>query len=345
MTRARDIADQQDNLGGAVAPFVAGKNKIINGDFEVWQRGTSFTPNGSTTYTADRTSCFWNGTPTITVSRQSFTPGTAPVTGYEGEYFYRFAQTVAGTGMTYCAAYWQPIEDVRTFAGQTITISFWAKADAARTLAINPSQLFGSGGSSAIYPGGQSITLTTSWARYSATFVMPSIAGKTIGAGSYLACSLEPALNTVQTIDLWGVQVEAGNVATPFQTASGSIGGELALCQRYCEKSYEQATAPGTATGVGSQLATTGNISASSSGTMDGQIFYKATKRSAPTVTLYDPAGNINKVRRTAIASANYDNLAASVDLSSENGFYVRSATSPAATQTMSLHYLATSEL
>jgi hypothetical protein len=37
MTRSRDVADTQDNLGGAVAPYVAGKNKIINGDFFVNQ--------------------------------------------------------------------------------------------------------------------------------------------------------------------------------------------------------------------------------------------------------------------------------------------------------------------
>ena len=48
MTRARDVADNQENLGGGVPPFVAGKNKIINGDFGIWQRGTSFTNPGNT---------------------------------------------------------------------------------------------------------------------------------------------------------------------------------------------------------------------------------------------------------------------------------------------------------
>jgi hypothetical protein len=53
VTRARDVADTQDNLGGAVPPFVAGKNAIINGDMRVSQRGTSFTI-ASTAYTLDR---------------------------------------------------------------------------------------------------------------------------------------------------------------------------------------------------------------------------------------------------------------------------------------------------
>ena len=234
MTRARDVADTQDNVGGAVAPFVAGKNKIINGDFGIWQRGTSFTVGATNTYTADRWQTNRNGSgATITVSQQTFTTGAAPVASYEGQNFIRIAQSVAGTGGSFNILQ-QRIENVRTFAGQTVTISFWAKADTTRTISVNLEQEFGSGGSSAVYTTlNAGIALTTSWVRYTVTGVVPSISGKTVGTGSFLGPYFGFDVNTTQTFDIWGVQIEAGNVATPFTTASGSIGGELALCQRY----------------------------------------------------------------------------------------------------------------
>jgi hypothetical protein len=237
MTRARDVADTQDNLGGAVPPFVAGKNRIINGDFGIWQRGTSITPaSGSNVYTADRFLATRDGTGTVTVSRQTFIPASAPVAGYEGQYFLRFDQTVAGTGSTYSQLN-QRIEDVRTFAGQTITVSFWAKAAANMTLTVSNSQNFGSGGSSTVFNAGQGNSVTTSWQRFSKTFSVPSISGKTIGTSSFLEIVFSYPLNVTQTVDIWGVQVEAGSVATPFQTATGTIQGELAACQRYYYRS------------------------------------------------------------------------------------------------------------
>ena len=220
--------------------FAAGKNKIINGDFGIWQRGTSFTPSGET-YVADRFYVNRDGTGTAcTVSQQTFTAGTAPVSGYEGTYFLRYNQTNAGTSQTY-AVLAQRIEDVRTFAGQTITVSFWAKAASGYTMNnVQVSQSFGSGGSTAVTTSGSSPVITTSWARYSMSITLPSIAGKTIGSGNYLAVYLYLPANTIFTVDFWGVQLEAGSTVTNFQTATGTLQGELAACQRYYWRSTGQ---------------------------------------------------------------------------------------------------------
>jgi hypothetical protein len=211
----------------------AGKNKIINGNFGIWQRGTSgFGMGGG--FNADRYSFFYDGTgPSSAITQQTFTPATAPVSGYEGTYYLRYTQTTAGTGTT-TADLQQKIEDVRQFAGQTATLSFWAKADTTRTITAFITQNFGSGGSTAVSSATQTGSMTTSWQRFSFTFNVPSISGKTIGTGSSLAVLIRFPFNVVQTVDVWGVQMEYGSVATPFQTASGgSIQGELAMCQRY----------------------------------------------------------------------------------------------------------------
>jgi hypothetical protein len=213
----------------------AGKNKIINGDFGIWQRGTTFsyTGSGATTYTADRFAVFVNGNGTYTISQQAFTAGTAPVSGYESQFFCRFATNTVGTS-TQGIIFDQRIENVRTLAGQAVTISFWAKADSARNITPFIAQNFGSGGSSAVQTNLGSTAITTSWVRYSFTTTLASITGKTIGTGNYLNFYISTGIAASQTIDIWGLQVEAGSIATPFATASGgSIQGELAMCQRY----------------------------------------------------------------------------------------------------------------
>jgi hypothetical protein len=220
------VADSSTTTGLRYqADFAAGKNKIINGDFGIWQRGTSFTtPNG---FTADRWKAF--GASSDVYSRQTFAAGTAPVTGYEGTFFYQVA-TSATSADRY---WWQPIEDVRTFANQTMTLSFWAKVSSGTaTLKTYVSQNFGSGGSAEVNSAQQTNNLTTTWTRFTNTFVVPSIAGKTIGTSSYLAHVFITDV-TSTTYQIWGVQAEIGSTATAFQTATGTIQGELAACQRY----------------------------------------------------------------------------------------------------------------
>jgi hypothetical protein len=226
------VADSSTSTGLRYqANFAAGKNKIINGDFGIWQRGTSFTTAG---YTADRfTFTLGGGSGAATVSQQSFTAGTAPVAGYEGTFFGRWNQTTGASGNP---TFRQKIEDVRTFAGQTITVSFWAKVASAGTplASVVLEQDFGSGGSGSVNTTFvSSPSLTTAWTRYSYTVSAPSISGKTIGTGSNLAVVFYGNSSSTYTFDIWGVQLEAGSVATAFQTATGTLQGELAACQRY----------------------------------------------------------------------------------------------------------------
>jgi hypothetical protein len=222
--------------------FVAGKNKIINGDFNINQR--AFTSTTTTaTFGMDRWRFVYSGG-TTTFSTQAFTPGAAPVSGYESTNFARLV-TTSQSASSDRAFLSQRIEDVRTFAGQTITISFWAKA-ASGTPNVNVLVLqnFGATGSAAVgSPFGGVATISTSWERYSFTIAIPSISGKTISGGGD---HIQPVIYvsdggnyfssvTAQnnTFDIWGVQAEAGSVATAFQTATGTIAGELVACQRY----------------------------------------------------------------------------------------------------------------
>jgi hypothetical protein len=97
-------------------------------------------------------------------------------------------------------------------------------------------QNFGSGGSASVDTTNGTVSVTTAWTRVTKTITVPSISGKTIGTGNCLEVFLYSFGDTIPvsgTIDIWGVQLEYGSKATPFQTATGTIQGELAACQRY----------------------------------------------------------------------------------------------------------------
>jgi hypothetical protein len=246
----RTLGDAIDTSVWNVGFGQAGKNKIINGDFTINQR--NFTSNtANVAYNFDRWQQQNGGGGTNTLTPQTFTPGTAPVAGYEGSTFLQ-AVTASQSLTGDYALITQRIENVRTFAGQTVTFSFWAKATSGTPkVGLEFSQNFGSGGSpsSDVNTAIGAVTLSTSWARYSITATVPSISGKTIGTTantSMLMANLwisgGATFNTrassigIQnnTFQFWGVQVEYGSKATPFQTASGgSIQGEIAMCQRY----------------------------------------------------------------------------------------------------------------
>jgi hypothetical protein len=233
MTQAVALAQ----LGNSSVNF---RNKIINGNFDIWQRGTSFTTAG---YSADRWLTSADTNSGWTVSRQAFSFGQTEVPG-EPTYFMRFAisaNNLAGPVIQ------QRIEDVRTFAGKTVTASFYAKVSAGSTFTpgyFRMTQNFGSSGSAdAFVVANETVTpLTSSWVKYTYTFNVPSISGKTIGAGNYVTFMFRIPDSTTTTVDFAQVQVEEGNTATAFEQRP--IGVELQLCQRYLPGFNSTGTVP-----------------------------------------------------------------------------------------------------
>ena len=238
MSKARELAD---NAGNIDVP----KNILINGGFDVWQRATSQTASG---YGSDDR---WNnahGGSTKTHSQQAFALGQTDVAG-NPKYFSRTVVTsVAGAG-NYTTKV-QRVEDVTKTAGKTVTLTFWAKADASKDIAVELYQDFGAGGSpsAAVFLTPQTVSLTTSWAKHSLTFAVPSVSGKTLGtsgndflatqfwfeAGSTSNSRTNSLGQQSGTFDIARVSLCEGDVTAlddPFEERT--YGEELALGQRF----------------------------------------------------------------------------------------------------------------
>jgi hypothetical protein len=253
-----------------LAPIAGGRNMVVNGAFSVWQRGTSFSSPANATFTADRWFMYYDGTgATRTISQQTFT-GDNP-TGLNVSNYMRVAFTVAGTGSTTNGIF-SKTEDVRKLNGQTVTLSFYGKADASRNMNWQTYQEFGTGGSSAVLANSQGFTFTSSWQRFSVTFTMPSVSGKTITSNSSISFIVTFPPNATGTFDITGVQLEAGAVATPFEFEDFST--TLDKCQRYYE------------VGTNVWMSGYGVTSAILDTRINEYVSFNVTKRSAPTVTL-----------------------------------------------------------
>jgi hypothetical protein len=262
------------------------RNRVINGNFDIWQRGTSLSQNTGSSFLADR----WlhrvgNGQGTL--SRQA-----NDLSSFKAAYFFRFAQTTLSTDSVLYLL--QRIEDVISLSGENTTLSFWAKANTSKTISVNLNQNFGSGGSSTVSNiGTTNINLTTVWEKFTITFSIPSVAGKTIGANNYLELyfNLASFVNTTFTFDIAQVQLEPGSIATPFEFRP--YGTELALCQRYYES------------GEFMYLLTN-----SAGSTYAGYLInYKVNKRAAsPTFTVKDYAGNSGRFSVFHVATWNLTN-------------------------------------
>lgn len=237
MLAADTVAEQQALLG------VGRRNLIINGDFQVSQRGdySSATAITNQAYHLDR----WKmglSISTATIQRQEVVLPNNVKT-----YSAKVVATNNTLGNGYIA-FRQIIEDFRLLSKQTVTVSAWVRTN------IN-GFTFRHDSTTNI---GEVFPATGAWEYVTATYTMPEITAAGAGANqtTLAIINYEPAnagSNTGQYFEIAQVQLELGKVATPFEHRS--YGEELALCQRYFYK--RKATGAGDRLAQGSATSTT----------------------------------------------------------------------------------------
>ena len=219
----------------------AGKNYLINGAMDIWQRGTSYAlPAAVFNYgAADRWGVYANSVTGRTISRQT--------SGLAGFTYSQRVQRDSGNTNTQNTQLAQIIESsvATSLQSQYVTVSFWAKAGANYSVAssnITVVLYAGTGTDQNPYTTGYtgqttpistSQAITTSWAKYS--FTTSAVLASTITELT-LAIQSGAFVGTAGANDWFevtGVQLEAGQTGTLFTRAGGTIQGELAACQRY----------------------------------------------------------------------------------------------------------------
>jgi hypothetical protein len=335
--------------GGQLAGL---RNKIINGNMGIFQRGTTAVTITGAYGPADRWSSGSLGN-TFSTSQGSFVSGDTLYDTGGAQYFTTVAVTSVANAANY-TAFNQRMEDVRILAGQTVTVSFWAKAASGTpSIGLEVLQSFGTGGSQSADANGtgQAQALTTTWTQYSKTFTVPSINGKTIGttantsytslvfwldAGSSLNTRSGSIGQSSKTVSIAQVQVEIGSVSTPFEFRP--YGMELALCQRYFQKSYQAGTAPGT----NSTVSIVSAYAAETTRVTGVVNRFPVVMRAQPSMQIYSETGSLGLVSTTAGVNTGSTMIASLVG---DAGFGEITGTGLTANTVVRAHWTASAEL
>ena len=298
------------------ATQLSNRNKIINGDFTIHQRGgTIASSNGN--YTIDRWRTYRAGDSSGGFSVQQST-SSYPQTNISGVIDnFKTSAFITVTSAGSAAAnnnckFQQRIEGSNvydlafgTVAAKKVTVSFYVKCSLTGNFGIS----LVNGGHNRSNVQLYTVNSASTWERKIVTFDgdtsgtwafdngtglqlmfdMGSGSSKHASStGTWLSGEYHGTTSSVKlihtngaTIQFAGVQLEEGSVATPFEHRS--IGEELIRCQRYYEKSYQLGDAPGTNTNVGSVMFLTNR----SPGTAHTMLRYQTRKRAAPTLTSY----------------------------------------------------------
>ena len=294
------VQDGLNNLAGF-------KNRIINGKMDIAQRGTSFAAVADGAYTLDRWRFGNTSSAVVTISQQADGPADN-----EFQNSLRVAVTTAdasiAAGDTCFVS--QRIEgyNVRDLIGRTFTLSFRVRSSktgvhciALRNSGLNRSYVAeytvnaaNTWESKAItVPSGLITAGTWDWTNGTGLELAAVLAaGSTFQttAGAWQTGNFLDTVNQVNCLDtvgnifaITGVDLKPGAVDSPFEHRP--FGTELAFAQRYFEKSYNLADAPGTTGGATSFRATC----QAANNYMSVNSQFAVRKRSTPTITLYNP--------------------------------------------------------
>jgi hypothetical protein len=289
----KEYTDAGDAAIAARAADNTGRNLLHNGMFRVQQRGGGpWTTTGS--YTADR----WQvqsgagGSRSVLLGAMG-DAARAAIGDEEANNFIQYSAT-GGAAAGDFEILVHRMENVRRLAGKTCTISFWAMAlSGTPKVGVSINQVFGSGGSPSApvnTPVG-AVTISTTFARYSLTIALPSVAGKTFGAtpgtdftGLTLWLSSGATNNAiagnigVQTaaVNFWGMQLEIGSVATPLEKID--VADDIARAQRFFFSGRADMQSAAYAAGI----------------TCFAAMHFPVTLRATPTVAIVSSASNIN---------------------------------------------------
>jgi hypothetical protein len=280
-----------------------GRNLVHNGLFNVAQRGAGpFTAGG---YTLDR----WDHL--VTTDTTSITWGTLgdAQRAQIGDEAATHSYVNVYTGNAAAGAFnlaTQRLENVRRLGGKTVTVSFWAAAASGTpSLGISIDQFFGTGGSpsATVFGNGVAVPISATYTHYSATFSVPSTVGKTLGTNgddwSGLNFWFSSGTNNATragnigvqsgTIQLWGVQLEVGNAASPLEKLDSYLQAQQ--CMRFYELQNFYMGGGATAAGLGYGF------------TMP----YVVPKRGLPTITLSNVT--ITNLTSTAVSTDGATNV------------------------------------
>lgn len=304
------------------------KNKIINGNFNIWQRGTSIaTPVAAGTYLADRFKYDKSGAMEHAMSQSTDVPAVSEIapTAAKSKYSLLLDCTtidaaIAAGDYTVLYYYMEGF-DFLAIAQRTFTLSFWVKATKTGTYCVS----FRNSGNDRCYVAEYTVDVTATWEKKTITVPASPSGGTwdyTTGTGLLITWAIAAGSTYHTTANSWitsgpfvatanqvngvdstsndfrlsQIQVELGSQVTPFDVVNFQT--EISRCQRYYEKTYALDTPPGSTTD-------NGPLYAASSGTLNWAVSlnwrFKAKKRIVPTVSPYNPTtGTINEIRNAS---------------------------------------------